>query len=1252
KYAAWLNLSKIILPSGGVINVEYEANDYAYVQQHRAMEMVEIEGFGDQPSYSTSNYLYKNILQPNNYVYFKLPTDQQIPGTKSSAEAKTEIARRYLQDPDGGRDLTNGGYMYFKCLVNLNKTGSEKKFEYVPGYVQIESFGAIQSSSGGNYDVGYVKLKPACSLDKGKRNLNAAGKCGADVNPFSKASLQYARQNLPRIAYGEPDPAGKTGRQMAEALGSLVLQYGQYFEGFNEVMMVGGFAQEVVLGKSWIRLFSPTKKKIGGGARVAKITLSDSWDQMAGAPHAAAEYGQIYDYTTVENGETISSGVAAYEPLVGSDENPFHQPIFYDDVFLLAPDNNHYQEHPYGESFFPAPQIVYSRVTVRNLPRPGVTRHATGYTVQEYYTARDFPTKVSDTGVKAMPKRTSPIFMLLKIKHKDYMTASQGFVVELNDMHGKPKKQEVYDESGTLISGVEYRYKTDAKGLNNEVQVLMPNGQLSKQNIGLECSIVADSREGFNSMSSGGIQFNFDNFLMGVFPILAVIPWPSFQSEETRFRSMVTTKVVRRYGLLQSTTAYDLGSSVSTENLAWDSETGEVIVTKTYNEHDDPLYSVNFPAHWAYRGMQAAYQNIGVVFNGTINNGKFVQNFVATHFTPGDEVAITSGNYVKKGWVKDIVAASNTLYVVDDSGQPVNTGSTACDIKVIRSGFRNQQLNSIGAVTCLQFPFDATGKLDFQNKKVLQAAAIEYDERWQTWCGTKQLLSSCNCTPNPIANEMLALLNNQIVNRHFVLMPKTSPANISNLALPAIKQQIDSKCGAGYPGATNYQFATELVGNDLLCYFGKSADEKAPCWFPCLTIPNFAQLANSTDVILGLSLSPNLSVCDGTAFCIKVDMEFSDPIFCGTSCFDLFNCQTNQLTARCGWQAPGDVVNPYRLNLLGNFRPKRSWAYLTDRVHQPVVAANLTNTRTDGYFSQFSSFWEPAPVAWRTKPTGWTWAKEVTRFNPVGNEVENRDTLGRYSAELTGYANTQVTAVANNSRYRQIAFEGFEDYNFGTYACSRHFEFPITTADTTSKTSHSGKYCAVLSIGRTLSAKYPIVLPVCPPTQVLTDKEPQPRKLHVCDCVGKFSPDPGKYVFSAWVKEDQPLGTLTYSKANVEIKTGGKSIKLTASGQIIEGWQRIFGEFDIPSGAVDIDIVFSGNGVKAWFDDLRVLPFDGTMKSYVYDERTLRFTYELDENNFFTKYEYDQQGMLERVKKETERGVMTIQESRFGQQKQ
>ena len=43
---------------------------------------------------------------------------------------------------------------------------------------------------------------------------------------------------------------------------------------------------------------------------------------------------------------------------------------------------------------------------------------------------------------------------------------------------------------------------------------------------------------------------------------------------------------------------------------------------------------------------------------------------------------------------------------------------------------------------------------------------------------------------------------------------------------------------------------------------------------------------------------------------------------------------------------------------------------------------------------------------------------------------------------------------------------------------------------------------------------------------------------------------------------------------------------------------------------------------------------------------TLKYVAELDANNFATFYEYDEEGSLVRVKKETEKGIMTIQETK------
>ncbi|MEZ0131124.1 hypothetical protein AB9T88_15685, partial [Flavobacterium sp. LBUM151] len=157
-----------------------------------------------------------------------------------------------------------------------------------------------------------------------------------------------------------------------------------------------------------------------------------------------------------------------------------------------------------------------------------------------------------------------------------------------------------------------------------------------------------------------------------------------------------------------------------------------------------------------------------------------------------------------------------------------------------------------------------------------------------------------------------------------------------------------------------------------------------------------------------------------------------------------------------------------------------------------------------------------------------------------------------------------------------------------------------------------------------------------------------------------------KYLVSGWVKEVDPatpfLQVKNYSKSSINVSftdTNGSDIgapnNFHASGDIIDGWQRIVGEFVVPDNVDDmkLDLVneFTSNGKTVYFDDIRILPTKGNMKSFVYDQKTQRLMAELDENNYATFYEYDLEGGLVRIKKETEKGVFTIQETRSGNSK-
>lgn len=151
--------------------------------------------------------------------------------------------------------------------------------------------------------------------------------------------------------------------------------------------------------------------------------------------------------------------------------------------------------------------------------------------------------------------------------------------------------------------------------------------------------------------------------------------------------------------------------------------------------------------------------------------------------------------------------------------------------------------------------------------------------------------------------------------------------------------------------------------------------------------------------------------------------------------------------------------------------------------------------------------------------------------------------------------------------------------------------------------------------------------------------------------VQSYSPTPGtRFTLTAWAKdEDAPPGTLNYTDPFIEIDFGTccNPVVCEPDGQIIDGWQRIHQVVDIPAGAPYMVINLRSADGDVLFDDIRVQPDDASMKCYAYDPVTTRLVAEFDERHYATRYEYDQEGRLNRIKKETERGVMTIQEGRM-----
>ncbi|MFN4233847.1 MAG: hypothetical protein ACK4IK_03470 [Bacteroidia bacterium] len=879
-YAEAWSLKEIKLPSGGKIKVYFEADDYAYVQNKKAMKMVKIIGVGNSNG---------GIVKTNAPDTLNLGSSPQNQRLYFELEPNTQWSDYYQEMPE----VNGEKYLYFKVLAEIKGA-----VEYVPGYAAILNMGE-QNIGGTNY--GYVELKPVKLKDTGSTNFNA----------ITKTIIQFSRLYLPRLVY---NPAGvNESASLENIIKSMVNTFASLKELFtdpNTNLFNDNVGINIYSHKSIMRLCVPKGIKKGGGSRVKKIEISDEWDAMTGSYKSS--YGQEYTYR-LTNGH--SSGVASYEPQIGGDENPLKQPVFYNVEKKFTPDDRFFKEEPIGESFFPSASVGYSRVEVKNLQYQNVKRHATGKVVHEFYTAKDFPTIASRTtldqnNLKRHKPDKATIASILKLKSRDYLTASQGFVVETNDMHGKPKKQLVYQEGvEDPISGVEYKYKSEpylngSFRLKNEFVVVNPNGSVNNNaRLGVFFDVVHDVKEQKSKMNFYDIAANVDVINIPLPPFVVPIPsvWPSRNTEETQFRAITTTKVIQRFGILEETVAFDLGSTVSTKTIAYDSETGEQVLTETITNFNDKVYTLNYPAYWYYEDMGPAYKNWGYSTALFFNNGVANVANAKTYFSEGDEL-IFNGT---KLWVTEV--GSSHIKAVNKNG---NNALGQGNVTIIRSGRRNMQSNSMASITTLTNPLNTIKNNVYEN--VLQASAIEYSRGWK---------SSCNC------------------------------------------------------------FDEILISS---------------------------------------------------------------------------------------------TTNPYILGTKGNWRVKRSHAYLTERKQSHTN--NNTNIRKDGVYASYSPFYKVNNSGkWEIDNNNWTFASEVTSFNPFGQEIENKDALERYSAASFGYNQTLPLAVASNARYKEIGFDGFEDYIFNPCR-DDHFKFyAFYNSNITKTEAHTGSYSLKVNSNTSLAMTKDII---------------------------------------------------------------------------------------------------------------------------------------------------------------------------------
>lgn len=740
--AAW-HLKQIILPSGGEILVQYEQNDYEYIQDRQTLAMTNLT------SYSGDDKFYVNM--------FELGADVDNDGQISAVEASElqSTIQSYLEK----------NRVYFKFLYGIRTDNKEEVqldncySEYIDGYFLADA-----------------------KLINNELYLEAKSKEEGEKKYFlpKQVCIDYVRANAAKPAFIGCNEELNLGFIDASAKQKL-----KRFKEFWKKAKKQAFAKSsntcVHLSEenSYLRL-PMLKAKLGGGVRVKRLLMYDKGVETSGTIGDEVLYGTEYIYKTKEG---RSSGVATNEPVAIREENALvtfingqdNQTLFNK---IIAGVDKDQHEGPIGEFMLPSPSVGYSRIVTKNI-HSGST--GTGYTVQEYYTCKDFPFDLDMQYTSLSPKtkhnKRDYIYLPLVVVNLkfDYRWLTQGFKFYEYKMHGVPKRIATYGEDCTgtgeeteALKSTEtiYEYFDKAEKIN----VLAKDGlSIERKNIGIEEEITMSMKSLYDGQVGGNAQIDF-------FVVTAPLVLPGlsgmgyFNLDEKKLSTHVTNKIVNVPVIPKATISFADGIYHRSENVVFSPYNGTPLVSVTYDgynqldlekstTHKGNYIQYTVPALSKYPQFGGKYQNENMttsVNNLTLtpDNDNYVL-FLKDENGTTDPSLIAEGKLIDGDLVRLGNGATNLLFYVSELDinqakitlQPLDdfdySSIEVAEIEVVRSGYKNFIGVPMAAVsiyghdmnTPLPAPLVKEGgelKLNPSMGNMLSASVSLYDDHWQS----------------------------------------------------------------------------------------------------------------------------------------------------------------------------------------------------------------------------------------------------------------------------------------------------------------------------------------------------------------------------------------------------------------------------------------------------------------------------------------------------------------------------------------
>ncbi len=1019
-------LKEIYNPTGGRVEIEYESDDYGYVQDRKAMRMFKISAVGSSAMFNAvAGGLSTEIDDSDQYLLFEL----EKPAT--SIEDISEYT-------EGINEI------YFKTFMGLKDAASSanptyfvdngKVLDYIDGYAELDkSFTPVVANilnSFEKYPYGILKVK--------KKSVGTT-----DFHPFELAalhSLKFQRFDLRSpvtVNFGATFNVNAATAAVNNILNDV---FGTIAEerGFYRLAKALNYGDDIYWKSlpSLIRLNDFDGIKLGGGARVKAVHVKDAWDSMTLTAEGESTYSKYYFY---ENEDGSSSGVCTFEPAGGGEDNPFKMPVKSNqsDGFFFN-DNSLISTLPIGETYFPSPSIGYERVTVYTNADRSPSKYGNGIKEYGFYTAKDFPVRTSYTQVQSIGEDPiGNVMRFLGVKKFTFVGMAQGFSVVLNNMHGKPKHTSTYSsfaglDLSTPVSRQTYHYNTS--GINNKQietsKTVIDNQYFQRSNVklGEEMDVFMEQREALTVNAGAGGATNASVF--GIIPLPSYFPRPNKAASGTKTATI--TKVFTQNATLDKVEHMVDGAVTIAENLMFDPYSGSSIYTKSYTPFGTPTYTKTFPAHWDYVDYRASSINLGKTFSGSE-----AVNFV----TAGDLLLNTIDG--TKVWVTDVsIDQEGTTigtYASDATNNDISLNLTST-YKVIRSGYRNKMgavAQIIEASKDIQDPTNRSENIYFAewNKYV-------HTQDQNTWELT-------DCIQGALVGGLGSFVSN--VGYFGDVQSYLSNTNFGSSGIPSVYFN-------GVPKPLQ-----SFSNNHMITFLD-------PCPFYVFFPSNFSGSVIDYE-IYETNLSKGVAIHKNNSN-DRIEVEITDMYGLANPCpynacvdgvYNASAVSYNKITTitNANNLVPTNASNnPYKYNLNNGFNyPGNSLTWLTTRLQSGSLTDFNTDAGVDGEFSSFLTF-KSVTYGSNVPQNKWIETEYSTLRDLNGNGVESENALGIYSAQLLDFCSSHKTAVAYNARFTEIAYESFEDQS-NCYDHNGNFDFTCSSCSNVyyDLDAHTGKYC-------------------------------------------------------------------------------------------------------------------------------------------------------------------------------------------------